>query len=119
MINFLPIAKMFLGAKHPLLEKVQQAQEFAAQFSQNKSGALEVLQRLKSQGFTEEKLNKAIGMLENASIASKLDMIRPGLTNQLKSAMTELNITQTQPSSPSSPSNSSFSDLKQRLSKFK
>lgn len=114
------VAKAFLPANSPWLERIDQAAEMAKSFSPNKDG---VSQLMAACGKKKSDLEKAIGMLENPVIKNALSRV-PGLGGLLNNAANELmkgpNMGAGNGNAGgSTPHSSSFESLQARLNKLK
>lgn len=119
-MNFLSIAKALLPKNSPLLSKVDQAQQLAGQFAQNKNGVLELMRQY---NIGQERLQQAVQALNNPKISGFLNMVQPGLPDKLRNAAREIAAEvpaqggTTIPQMPQS-SGSDIDALRDRLSKF-
>lgn len=119
-MNFLSIAKALLPKNSPLLSKVDQAQQLAGQFAQNKNGVLELMRQY---NIGQERLQQAVQALNNPKISGFLNMVQPGLPDKLRNAAREIAAEvpaqggATMPQMPQS-SGSDVDALRDRLSKF-
>lgn len=119
-MNFLSIAKALLPKNSPLLSKVDQAQQLAGQFAQNKNGVLELMRQY---NIGQERLQQAVQALNNPKISGFLNMVQPGLPDKLRNAAREIAAEvpaqggTTMPQMPQS-SGSDIDALRDRLSKF-
>lgn len=119
-MNFLSIAKALLPKNSPLLSKVDQAQQIAGQFAQNKNGVLELMRQY---NISQERLQQAVQALNNPKISGFLNMVQPGLPDKLRSAAQEIAAevpAQGGASAPQLPASvgSDVDELRKRLSKF-
>ena len=119
-MNFLSIAKMLLPKNSPLLSKVDQAQQIAGQFAQNKNGVLELMRQY---NISQDRLQQAVQALNNPKISGFLNMVQPGLPDKLRSAAQEIAAevpAQGGASAPQLPASGSsdVDELRKRLSKF-
>lgn len=114
------IAKAFLPANSPWLERIDQAAQMAKSFSPNKDG---ISQLMAQYGKDRSDLRKAVGMLENPAVKSALSRV-PGLSNLLNNAANEImkdgNICGSDKQAPTtSNSGNSFESLQARLNRLK
>lgn len=86
-MNFSTIAKALLPKNSPLLSKVDQAQQIAAQFSQSKSGVLDLIRQY---NIGQERLQQAVQTLNNPLVSGLLNRVQPGLPDKLRSAASEI-----------------------------
>ena len=86
-MNFLSIAKALLPKNSPLLSKVDQAQQLAGRFSQDKNGVLELMRQY---NIGQERLQQAVAALNNPKISGFLNMVQPGLPDKLRNAAREI-----------------------------
>ena len=86
-MNFLLIAKALLPKNSPLLSKVDQAQQLAGRFSQDKNGVLELMRQY---NIGQERLQQAVAALNNPKISGFLNMVQPGLPDKLRNAAREI-----------------------------
>lgn len=119
-MNFLSIAKALLPKNSPLLSKVDQAQQLAGRFSQDKNGVLELMRQY---DIGQERLQQAVAALNNPKISGFLNMVQPGLPDKLRSAAREIAAdvpAQGGASTPQLPQSggSDIDALRNRLSKF-
>lgn len=127
-MNFSTIAKALLPKNSPLLSKVDQAQQIAAQFSQSKSGVLDLIRQY---NIGQERLQQAVQTLNNPLVSGLLNRFQPGLPDKLRSAASEISAemptqgqSQAQQALPSgapqaqSASSSDVDALRKRLSQF-
>ncbi len=111
---------MLLPKNSPLLSKVDQAQQLAGQFAQNKNGVLELMRQY---NIGQERLQQAVQALNNPKISGFLNMVQPGLPDKLRSAAQEIAAevpAQGGASTPQLPASGSsdVDELRKRLSKF-
>lgn len=114
------IAKAFLPANSPWLERIDQAAQMAKSFSPDKDGIAQLMARY---GKDRSDLRKAVGMLENPAVKNALSRV-PGLSNLLNNAANELmkdsNIGGTDKQvSTTANSGNSFEALQARLDRLK
>lgn len=119
-MNLLSIAKMLLPKNSPWLSKVDQAQQLAGRYSQDKNGVLELMRQY---NISQERLQQAVQALNNPKISGFLNMVQPGLPDKLRSAAREIAAEvpaqggTTMPQMPQS-NGSDIDALRDRLSKF-
>lgn len=99
---------------------MDQAQQLAGQFAQNKNGVLELMRQY---NISQERLQQAVQALNNPKISGFLNMVQPGLPDKLRSAAQEIAAevpAQGVTSSPQLPASggSDVDELRKRLSKF-
>lgn len=118
------IAKAFLPANSPWIDRIDQAAQVAQNFNPSKDG---VSQLMASYGKNKSDLHKAVGMLENPFIKNALSRL-PGLGNILNDAANELMNDPTigsgkngisKNSGSNSGANASFDSLQARLNRLK
>lgn len=80
------MAKVFLPANSPWLQKIEQAADMAKQFSPTKDG---IAQLMEQQGKSKRDLESAIKMLDNPIIKNALGRV-PGLDKTIRNAASEL-----------------------------
>lgn len=117
-MNFLALAKTFLPQDSPWLQRIEQAQQIAAQFSPTKNGLSDVIRQY---NIGQERLQQAIGALNNPMISGVLNRVRPGLVDQLKGAAQEAAVGPKDSNLPAQGEapNGSVADLRARLEKLK
>lgn len=99
---------------------MDQAQQLAGQFAQNKNGVLELMRQY---NIGQERLQQAVQALNNPKISGFLNMVQPGLPDKLRNAAREIAAEvpaqggTTMPQIPQS-SGSDIDALRDRLSKF-
>lgn len=99
---------------------MDQAQQLAGQFAQNKNGVLELMRQY---NIGQERLQQAVQALNNPKISGFLNMVQPGLPDKLRNAAREIAAEvpaqggTTMPQMPQS-SGSDIDALRDRLSKF-
>lgn len=119
-MNLLSIAKMLLPKNSPWLSKVDQAQQLAGRYSQDKNGVLELMRQY---NISQERLQQAVQALNNPKISGFLNMVQPGLPDKLRNAAQEIAAEvpaqggATMPKMPQS-NGSDIDALRDRLSKF-
>lgn len=111
---------MLLPKNSPLLSKVDQAQQLAGQFAQNKNGVLELMRQY---NIGQERLQQAVQALNNPKISGFLNMVQPGLPDKLRSAAQEIAAEVPAQGGASAPQlsasgGSDVEELRKRLSKF-
>nr|DAE79014.1 MAG TPA: vacuolar protein sorting-associated protein [Caudoviricetes sp.] len=117
-MNFLSLAKTFLPQNSPWLQRIEQVQQIAAQFSPTKSGLSDVMRQY---NIGQERLQQAIGALNNPMISGVLNRVRPGLVDQLKGVAQEAAADPKVDPAPGQGSSSkdAVADLRARLEKLK
>lgn len=80
------MAKVFLPANSPWLQRIEQAAEMAKQFSPSKDGIAELMAQ---QGKSRRDLQSAIKMLDNPVVKNTLGRV-PGLNKMIRGAANEL-----------------------------
>lgn len=99
---------------------MDQAQQIAGQFAQNKNGVLDLMRQY---NISQERLQQAVQALNNPKISGFLNMVQPGLPDKLRSAAQEIAAevpAQGVTSAPQLPASggSDVDELRKRLSKF-
>lgn len=116
-MNFVGLAKAFLPKDSPWFQRIEQAQQIAAQFPSTKGGLTDLMRQY---NINQEKFQQALGALNNPMISGMLNRFQPGLTDKLRGAAQEVSTTETAPSSGAlSSGENAVSSLRERLNKFK
>lgn len=116
-MNFVGLAKAFLPKDSPWFQRIEQAQQIAAQFPSTKGGLTDLMRQY---NINQEKFQQALGALNNPMISGMLNRFQPGLTEKLRGAAQEVSTTETPHLSGALPSGeNAVSSLRERLNKFK
>ena len=99
---------------------MDQAQQIAGQFAQNKNGVLELMRQY---NISQDRLQQAVQALNNPKISGFLNMVQPGLPDKLRSAAQEIAAEVPAQGGATMPhmqqsSGSDIDALRDRLSKF-
>ena len=80
-MNFVGLAKAFLPKDSPWFQRIEQAQQIAAQFPSTKGGLTDLMRQY---NINQEKFQQALGALNNPMISGMLNRFQPGLTAKLR-----------------------------------
>lgn len=117
-MNLLSIAKMLLPKNSPWLSKVDQAQQLAGRYSQDKNGVLELMRQY---NIGQERLQQAVAALNNPMVSGILNKFQPGLPDRLRDLAREVSTDAgalPQGSGGAQAPASDVDDLRKRLSRF-
>ena len=110
-MNFVGLAKAFLPKDSPWFQRIEQAQQIAAQF---------LTDLMRQYNINQEKFQQALGALNNSMISGMLNRFQPGVTDKLRDIAQEVSPVETQEASSTlSGGDSTVSSLRERLNRFK